>query len=272
MNAALFRLSHSRVQSFFRCRKQYWWDNLSGERPPPEIQTAAGIIGKGVHRAMKVLCETGEPEDGANELDAYLRMPAHAVAGPGTGEHRTAFSLFAAGCAAHQTIVSADRWAELDTWVASPRRGVTIQARLDRADQMAEDRFQVVDWKTGRFELDEVVDAQLDLGHLALRVVRHVPRTATVRAVAWNLRTGEQRVRELERRDAAATVQRYAGIAARIQATTAFEATPSPACGFCRWRPGCPDGNATDGGDRVEDEDEDAPEAKGDEAYGGGPA
>lgn len=249
MDGALFRLSHSKVQSFYRCRKQYWWEHLSGQTAPPEIQTAAGIIGKGVHRAMKVLCETGEAEDGANELDAYLRMPDHAAAGPGTEEQRTAFALFAAGCSAHATIASEDRWAELDTWVPAPRRGITVRARIDRADRLGSERYQVIDWKTGRFELDEVVDAQLDLGHLALRVVRQIPRTATVRAVAWNLRTGEQRVRELERRDAAATMQRYAGIAARMRGTTAFEATPSPACGFCRWRPSCPEASATDRGE-----------------------
>lgn len=240
----LFRLSHSRVQSYFRCAKQYWFRYLSGLARPPEPQVAPLVVGKGVHRAMNALCETGRPEDGLAELEIYLRMPIHECAGPGTEWHGLAFALFEAGCAAHASIGSLARWSEQETWVPSRRRGLSVSARFDRADRFADGQWQVIDWKTGRWDLDEAVDWQLDIAHLALRTARRLPAAAMVDAVAWNLRSGERRVRRLGRADAAATMDRLAATAARIQQTAVFEAMPGPACTICEWRPQCPDAAA----------------------------
>jgi len=235
----LFRLSHSKIQAFNRCRKSYWFRYLSGEPWPPDAPNPAGCIGTGVHLAMKTLCDTGDAADGANALDLYLRMPAHECAGPGTEAHRTAFALFARGCEAHALIESEDRWAEIDTWAPWPSRGITVSARIDRADRLADGTWQIVDWKTGAFDLDEVTDAQLDIGHIALRIGRQLGSEPLVTAVAWNLRSGQQRVRVLRRGDARATMQRLANLADRMQALTVFEASPGPSCRFCDWRPQC---------------------------------
>ncbi|MCC7366635.1 MAG: PD-(D/E)XK nuclease family protein [Dehalococcoidia bacterium] len=239
MSGVLFRINHSKVQCFLRCTKQYWYRYVSGLAWPPDPGAPAPVVGKGVHRAMKVLCETGEPADGRAELDAYLRMPAHARAGPGTEWHATAFELFEAGCAAHATIESEWSRPELDTWVPSVRRGIAVSARADRADRLRGGRWQLIDWKTGRWELDETVDAQLDIAHLALRTQLRLPREAEVTAVAWNLRSGDRRVRQLTRDDAAATMERMARVAARMQATTEWEALPGPGCVLCEWREQC---------------------------------
>lgn len=238
--SGLFAITHSMVQSFERCRKQYWFAYRSGFDRPPEVVTAPGVIGNGVHRSLKTLCLTGDPEDGERELDAYLRMPVHDCAGPGTEAYDRAMALYRTGCAAHASIESADRWPELDTWVPIQSRGVTLRARIDRADRFANGDWQVIDWKTGH-DFDEVTDAQLDLGHVALRTSLPVRADALVRAVGWNLRSGQVRVRELRRTDAAATVKRYIGIANRIQETADFPATPNRGCNFCAWRPLCPE-------------------------------
>lgn len=256
---SLFRVSFSKVATFERCRKQYWFKYVSGEEWPDEVRTPAGVVGNGVHRAMHVLCQTDDRECSAHELDAYLRMPIHACAGPGTEAFRDAFAMLERGWLAHDSIPSDDRWAELETWAPRPAAGVNIRARLDRLDRLGRDEWQVLDWKTGRFEMPDAVDAQLDLGHVAARVVRQLPRTARVRATAWNLRTGEQRVRELTRDDAAATLRKYTAIGLRMQSAAAFEATPSPACNFCAWRERCAEATATEGGDWEWLED-DAPE------------
>ncbi len=267
--SGLFSITHSMVQSFERCRKQYWFSYLSGfERPPGELVNAAGVIGTGVHRAMKTLCLTGDPEDGARELDAYLRMPAHECAAPGTDAFDRAMALYARGCEAHASIASDDRWSELDTWVPVPSRAVTLRARIDRADRFAGGHWQVIDWKTGH-DLDEVTDAQLDLGHVALRTSFHLPGDAIVRAIGWNLRSGQVRERVLRSTDAAATVKRYIGIAYRIQALTDFPATPNRACGFCAWRPMCPDSEPPAVSEWDWSDDDDLP---GDEAPAGGPS
>ena len=71
----LFRLTHSKIQQFQRCRKQYWFSYVSGLDWPEQTDSPAALVGNGVHRAMQKLCETGEPEDGAHELELYLRIP-----------------------------------------------------------------------------------------------------------------------------------------------------------------------------------------------------
>ncbi|MBI2766711.1 MAG: PD-(D/E)XK nuclease family protein [Chloroflexi bacterium] len=256
----LFRISHSKVQSFDRCRKQYWYRHVSGLEPPaPPPPTPPGVIGTGVHRAMKFLCQTGDADDGRNELDAYLRMPAHECAGPGTEAYAAAFQMFENGCQAHDTIIAQRSWAELDTWIARPGDGVTLQARIDRADRLGPLAWQVIDWKTGRWDMDEIVDAQLDLGHVVVRVTKQLPAAAEVTAIAWNLRNGRRRIRALRRSDAVATIRRFVGIARRIQETTEFEATPSGACGFCEWRPQCPDAARAEAGE-IEWLEDDEPE------------
>lgn len=253
---ALFRLTHSKVQSFFRCRKQYWFQYESGLPQPEDIQNAPGIVGKGVHRAMKTLCDTGRPEDGAHELDKYLRMPVHDLAGPGTDANTLAFRVFEAGCAAHASIVSEDRWAEHSTWRPILAEKINVSAQIDRVDRIDAGHWQIVDWKTGLVDRDEVTDAQLDLGHIAARTSFRVPRGVTVTAIAWNLRNGRQRVRLLRHEDVEGTLQKYAGIANRIRGNSDFEATPGPHCGFCDWRPQCPDADGKAPPLDLDDDDE----------------
>jgi len=160
MSGPLFQLSYSTVAAFNRCRKQYWFRKLSGFPAPPPVPTVPGCLGTGVHRAMKVLCETNDPETAARALDAYLRMPAHECVGPGTPAFDDAFQLFQRGCAAHDSIASEDRWAELDTWAPWRSRGVTVTARIDRVDRFPDGHYQIIDWKTGRYDYDDQTDAQ----------------------------------------------------------------------------------------------------------------
>lgn len=241
MSGQMFRLSHSKAQAFAECRKLYWFRYVSGEPWPAAPPNPAGCVGTGVHRAMKVLCETGDPADGAHELGVYLRMPAHECAGPGTEAHRLAFQFYEAGCAAHASIDSEKRWAEIDTWAPWPSRGMTLSARIDRADIVRGSGWQIIDWKTGAFEVDEVTDAQLDIGHVALRTSQRMMDDAPVTAVAWNLRTGTRRVRALQKEDARATMARLANLAQRMQAEQGFEAMPGTFCALCDWRQRCPE-------------------------------
>ena len=243
---ALFRLTYTKLESFRRCRKQYWFSYVSGEEWPPSRETPASLVGNSVHRAMQKLCETGDERDGEHELDVYLRMPSHAIAGPDTEHFETAMQLYRNGVEAHRSIVSEARFAEIDTWVPSKKRGINIRAKVDRADRLAPDRWQLIDWKTGKFDLDDRVDWQLDIAHLVLRTALRLPHDATVRAIGWNLRTGEQRVRELQQADAVKTADFLGRWAGEVQALDEFIAMPGPGCGFCDWRDRCPEAAAVE--------------------------
>ena len=160
-----------------------------------------------------------------------------------------ALELYGSGVAVHNELATPEglRWGEKDTWIPLYRRGVTIRSRIDRIDRIGEKRWQIIDWKTGRFDPDDVTDAQLDLAHAGLRTSFRAALKSdhTVLAKAINLRAGrEPRVRELERQDAAATVTYYSLMAKRMQAHDDWTATPGPFCGICRWQPQCPQGSA----------------------------
>ncbi|HEU4754254.1 MAG TPA: PD-(D/E)XK nuclease family protein, partial [Armatimonadota bacterium] len=104
--------------------------------------------------------------------------------------------------------------------------------------------WQVIDWKTGAGGLAEHTDRQLDIGHLAVRTQFRLPREAEVTAVAWNLQTGDRRVRRLTREDGRRTVNYVVRIAQRMEEEIAageFPATPSRGCTFCAWRELCPE-------------------------------
>jgi CRISPR/Cas system-associated exonuclease Cas4 (RecB family) len=239
-------LTYSKVKTFLSCRKAYWFGYESGLSRPPETDTIGGMIGTGVHRALARLCDTGDPAHGASELDAYLRMPSHEAVGPGTDYHTHAFEFYERGVAAHQSIESDDRWAEFQGQALTRSGGIRLWAKIDRADRLPGGQWQVIDWKTGRFDVGEETDAQLDIYHVIMRTVRRLPSEANVTAIGWNLRTGEKRVRALGRADAVATLSYLSGIARRIQSMEQFEAMPGPACGFCRWRSQCPDSAEAD--------------------------
>lgn len=237
MSEATFQLSHSKLRTFDRCRKQYWYRYVSGYPAPEQQLSPGGIVGVAVHRAMKALADSDEPDVGAAALDAYLRMPVSETAGPGTEGYADALRCYEAGCLAHASIEGEYRRAEMDTWVHW--RGIALRAKTDRADRLRSGVWLVIDWKTGRGDLDEVLDDQLDIAHLGLRRCQRLAADTQVRAIAWNLRTGHQRMRELGRRHAAGTLRRFAATAGAMQRTTEFEANPSAACRLCEWRDRC---------------------------------
>ena len=236
-----FRLSYSKIACYQRCRKQYWFKYVSGQQWPPQVDSPASLIGTAVHRAMRVLSESGDVDSARHELDAYTRMPSHQMIAAPSEHYDTAFRLLDIGIAAHLSIESENRWAELSSYTPWPARGITVTTIIDRADRISPTEYQLIDWKTGRGDFGEAIDLQLDIAHVVLRKARMLQRDANVTTIGWNLRTGERRVRPLTRDDAAATLKYLAALADAMRATTEFEATPSPACSFCDWRDQCPE-------------------------------
>jgi RecB family exonuclease len=267
--AGRFIINYSKVASFRRCRRQYWFKYLSGLPRPADVITVPGVIGNAVHRGMRVLTETGVPALGQNEIEVYLRQDIHAVCGPGTAGYDRTLDYFTAGVEVHSRIESSERWAEKDV-STPPGAAVELQARADRVDRLRDGGWLVIDWKTGA-EFDDATDEQLDLAHIAARSsFRSVMAPgAEVTTVAWNLRelatrpayTGRTRV--LRREDAMATLSRYHAIARAIQETEEFPPIPGSYCAFCEWRESCPEaddphwsGDPGDGEEGVEPPDD----------------
>jgi hypothetical protein len=249
----LFRVTHTKVQSFLRCRKQYWFNYVSGYQYPEEEETAPIVIGNAVHRGMQELCESGDVEVTRQRVDAYLRMPKHEAAGPGTEHYDTAMEILERGIAAHESIETVQTWGELSTWAPWKSAGITVMAKADRIDRLPDGTFQVIDWKTGRFDDPALLDDQLDLSHVAVRISLRLKRDQSVTAVGWNLRSGIRRDRPLVQADAQAAMKRAYGLAQRMWAETDFPATPGPQCTFCRWRDRCDEAELVESGREIDE-------------------
>jgi hypothetical protein len=235
-------ITYSKLNRFETCRKWYWFQYLSGRDQPQEKErTPANIVGNGVHGALRKLCLTGNPEDARAELDAYLRMDIHECAGPGTAAHDEAVLFLERGIEAHNTIDSAERWAELKCEAQTGRYQVRAWAAVDRVDHLNDGTWQLIDWKTGKWDEGEKTDQQLDIYHLIVRTSRQIKKDIPVTTIGWNLRSGTKRVRVLTRDDAVATLRFLGGFAKRLREMTEFEANPGSQCGFCPWREQCPD-------------------------------
>jgi RecB family exonuclease len=242
---ASFSLSYTKLTAYRQCRKKYWFRYISGEPWPPEPINAAGLVGTAVHRGMRVLTQVGIPRLGHAEVEIYLRMPGHEIAGPGTSAWDRAMAYFQAGCEVAAEIPSADRWAERPL-VHTFRDGLEITATADRIDRLTSGEWQVIDWKTG-IDVDEWTDEQLDLLHVVTRQVPGFPKDAQVTAIAWNLQSRvrspgyQPRTRRLRREDAVTTVEKFRAFAGQLQQQTDFPAMPGRHCSFCEWRPRCPE-------------------------------
>lgn len=236
------RITYTKIHRFESCRKWYWFDYLSGRPHPPEKErTPANVVGNGVHNALRKLCLSGDADDARADLDAYLRMPVHECAGPGTEAHDEAMLFLERGIEAHNSIDSADRWAELKCEAPSPRHQVRTWAAIDRVDRLKDGSWQLIDWKTGRWDDGEKTDQQLDIYHVIARTARRIGRETPVTTIGWNLRTETKRVRILTRDDAVATLHFLGAFARRLRTIEQFEANPGAQCGFCPWREQCPD-------------------------------
>ena len=237
----LFGISFAKLSAFNQCRKKYWFRYVVFAPKDPDPRNPNALVGTAVHRGMKSLCLTGQPEDGWSTIDAYLSMPGNEKAAPGTVPYDEALQFYAAGYDAHESIVSENRWAELPTAFRWSAGGIEVLASIDRVDRISADEILLIDWKTGRIERDDETDVQLDICHALIRAAWKLPANVRATAIGWNLRTDSRRTRKLTREHAAGTMRFLAGAATRMQETTEFEATPSPLCRFCDFRLQCPD-------------------------------
>ncbi len=249
----LFPVSFSKLASFDRCRKQYWFNYLSKLPRPDDEMNGPGLVGTGIHAAMKTLGDTMDANCARVELEQYLSMEIHAAAGPGTEYYRQAFEILETGIAAHESLQGERRWTEMDSFCPAKSMGVTVHGRIDRVEHLGGDSYVVIDWKTGRYEQDADLDLQLRIAHIIARTVRKLPRTAEVRAIAWNLRSGHKREHVFTREHAASTFTHLSKRVAAIQATEQFEATPSWHCRICLWRLQCDAAIDAESGKQFED-------------------
>ncbi len=139
--------------TYARCPKQYYWSQVD---PLPRRFSRSARRGTEVHRRIELhnlgMVPLTEPEDVADPLDA----PVEAVAGPDP------FTVFEQSHYADRTphLIEAPFDLELDN-------GVRVRGRIDAVYQDRE-RWEIVDFKSGRPRRDPAMDVQLQTYAIAL--------------------------------------------------------------------------------------------------------
>jgi len=234
------RANYSMLSTFQQCRRKYWFKFVERVRVPWK-QNVDGIIGRGIHESLARYAASDDPEVGRSSLDAHLRMPNHAIAGPGTPFYEFAMALYERGVEACRSIQAQDTWIEQNLRWYWRKADLEFDAILDRVDYLGDGHWQIIDWKTGNYEFGETTDLQLDIAHAVLRAARNLPRDALVTTIGWNLRHETQRVRMLNRGHAAATMRLLLNSARKIAGNQDFSGSPSRLCAFCEFREQCDD-------------------------------
>ncbi len=215
--------------TYARCPKQYYWSQID---PLPRRFNRAARRGTEVHRRIELhnlgMVPLTEPDDVADPLD----IPSDTAAGPDP------FTVFEQSHYANRTphLVEAPFDLELDN-------GVRVRGRID-AVYGDRDRWEIVDFKSGRPRTDPAMDVQLQTYAIALDRVGALDDRPVDAVFAYL--GGGSLVEHRTEVDAAwmeSADARLHGLAKRI-AEADFEPAPSPDCRGCDFLRHCEAGRA----------------------------
>jgi RecB family exonuclease len=255
MPARLFLCTPSRLAAF-DCPRRYRFTYLDRPSPPRGAPWAHNTVGAIVHLALskwwQLACRQRTPEAGAHLVERNWQDLGFRDA-----EQSSRARADAAGWVRDYLATSVDAEAEpvgVERTVATHTERLAVSGRVDRLDEHG-DQLVVVDYKTGRRELD--TDDARGSQALALYVlgVRRTLRRACRRVELHHLPSGtvaafehtdESLQRHLDRAEqtAADIVAATDTLAAGADPDDVFPPAPSSACTWCDFRKLCPEGRA----------------------------
>jgi RecB family exonuclease len=116
---------------------------------------------------------------------------------------------------------------------------VVITGRMDQVNRLGEREIEIVDYKTGRPRTAEKAEDDLQLSIYALAAQEVLDRTPG-RLVFYNLVNNEAVESTRDAKSLAEAKARIAEVADQIRARE-FSAKPRFGCGYCDYRPLCPE-------------------------------
>lgn len=242
------RLSPTSIDRYRACPRRFQFQDVLGlEVATPD--TYEQVLGQTVHKVLEQLLRL--PAHGRNESVTRLVDAAALRFAAANSYHDSAHEQLRAETGAlvgKYTADSAETSAQVlkteQTFQLRLNNGTTIQTRVDRIDRNERGLLEVIDYKTGRNQLEGG-----DLAYETAPVVQlHAVGKASdapVERVTWvYLRSGESVSWWPEAEDVDAATERLIRVLTEIHRDTIFQAHVGPQCGYCPFRHICPSSSA----------------------------
>jgi RecB family exonuclease len=249
----LLRATPSRLSTFADCPRRYRFTYLDRPSPPRGPAWAHSTLGAAVHLAIKRWYDD-EP-DRRSPLSAGSHLVGAWQSDGFRDDAQSARWRDRARGWVESYVGSLDRFEEplgIERQVATKVAGMALWGRVDRLDDR-DGELVIVDYKTGRRPLtDDDARSSQQLALYAVAVTSMF-RRACSRVELHHLPSGQVLAAELSRETLQRQVDRAGAIAEDVvlaedtlaaggPADELFPATPSFRCGWCDFRPSCPEG------------------------------
>jgi len=240
------RLSPSAIDRYRGCPRAYWFSNVERARGTSSSSSAL-VIGNAIHHALERFFGLPLTDRSAPALEQALRSvwPSHRKPGTFGSREEEAF----AGRSALELLQRFSEAFDISALPLSRERwvscrlpnGIEVYGKVDRIDPGRAGGIDVVDYKTGKQNL-EACDIGRESAALVYLVACEASFGKPVERVRYlYLQTGEELTWEPERDDVPEFANELIAITDRIAADAEFAASPGAQCRWCPWELQCPD-------------------------------
>jgi len=242
----LDRLSPSALDRFRACPKQFFLADV--ERAPREPEASPVLMqGNAIHAALEKFYGLPEEHRSRENIERALRSVwcRPDIRKPGTFVSRDQEA--ACGRAAIEMLDTYARDFDLsikplarEQWIKTRlSNGIVLFGKADRIDATAGGGIRIVDYKTGRNQLD-VDDLPRDIACQLYAIAAADTYKRPVEKVSLiYLQTGHEISWSPETDDLVEIRDRLERLVAQIITSESFEATPGDQCRFCPFQLGC---------------------------------
>lgn len=239
------RLSPSALERYRACPRQFLFADVERAPRPEEPPSPILCQGNAVHHALERFYGLPLEDRGLENLHRALRAVWCEHRRRGTFSGREEEKRYG-----EEALEMLSRYADAydlervplarEQWVQTPVEEVQLFGKIDRVDEAAGGGLWLIDYKTGRRQLDpaelpEQSAVQLYAVAAEASFQREVERVSII-----YLRSGDEVRWNPERDDIAEARERLARLIHEIKADTVFEANPGDQCRFCPFALSCP--------------------------------
>lgn len=240
------RLSPAAIERFRSCPRRYWYQDIT-RTPTPQERSPVLAQANAVHHALKQFFGLRSPEERSVEnLHRALRAvwSQHRAGAFASRDEEAAYGREAlellSTFAAHNDLFVCPliREQRIRFRLAN---GLTLVGRIDRIDRAATGGIEIVDYKTGRRELevDDVAGEAATMVYLAA-VERLFSEPVTAVRFIY-LRNGSETAWTPEEDDRLALRERLETLCDEITSANEFPAMPAAHCDWCPFNLICED-------------------------------
>lgn len=248
------RTSYSALETYKQCPQKYKFQEIDRLK---SAKSKEAIFGTVVHSSLKFMFEKGPLYPTFDEVLAHFRTglsrntdvwtnDTERLAYQNEGE-RILKNFYAKN--APWNFSTVDLESHFEVFIPDPKTGEThvLAGKIDRIDKPAEDKYEIIDYKTGRkLPPQEKVDTDLQLSiyHLGLQKKWPHVKADDVTLSLYFLKHGEKLSTKRTKEASETVKEQVLSTVREIQNKQIrgerFEPLPSPLCDWCSFKPLCP--------------------------------